>query len=77
MSRHKKKHVAPIPPDNLPQGEPSAAGDPSETPDRHQPTTGASFQEHDAKRRLGNFSSRGEHPRQQPGRANDGDIHSR
>jgi len=76
MSRHKKKHVAPIPPGNQPLDQ-SAGGDQSETPDRHQPANGASFQEQDAQLRLGNFSGRGEHPRQQPGRANDGDIHSR
>ena len=77
MSRHKKKHVAPIPPDNQTQAAPSPAVEQSETPDRHEPTNGASFQEQDAMRRLGGFSGRGEHPRQQPGRANDGDTHSR
>ena len=77
MSRHKKKHVAPVPPDNRPQGAPSAATDQSEVPDRHQPADGASFQEQDAQRRLGDFTGQGEHSRQQPGRANDGDIHSR
>jgi hypothetical protein len=77
MAHHKKKHVAPIPAGNQPQGPPSATGDQSAVPDRHQPAEGASFQEQDAKRRLGDFTGAGEHPRQQPGRANDGDIHSR
>jgi len=78
MSHH-KKHSHPVPPANRPQQGPPqpTAADADEMPDRHEPTDGASFQEQDAERRLGGFSGRGEHPRQQPGRANDGDIHGR
>jgi hypothetical protein len=75
MSHH-KKHSAPVPPGNQPKGPNTSNNESSETPDHHQPTDGASFQEQDAKRRLGDFSGTGEHPRQQPGRANDGDLHS-
>ncbi len=75
MSHHKKKHVAPVPPGNQPQGPSTEAQ--SEAPDRHQPADGASFEEQDAQRRLGDFTGAGEHSRQQPSRANDGDIHSR
>jgi hypothetical protein len=77
MSHHKKKHVAPVPPGNQPHGAPSVTGEASQTPDPHQPMEGASFQEQDPQRRLGDYGGRGEHPRQQPGRANDGDTHSR
>jgi hypothetical protein len=76
MSRHKKKHAAPVPPANQPKGPPVAGGEHSEELDKHQPTDGASFQEQDAERRLGDFGGAGEHPRQQPGRLNDGDVHS-
>jgi hypothetical protein len=76
MSRH-KKHTHPVPPANRPPASPPTAEDPSQTPDRHEPTDGASFQEQDPQRRLGDFEGSGEHSRQQPGRANDGDIHSR
>jgi hypothetical protein len=75
MSRH-KKHNAPVPPGNQPQGPPAKNELPAQKPDRHQPTDGASFQEQDAKRRLGGFSGQGEHARQQPSRAK-GDGHSR
>jgi hypothetical protein len=74
---HKKKHVARIPPDNQPQSAAPAGEQPEVVPNRPAPAEGASFQEQDAKRRLGDFSGQGEHPRQQPGRANDGDISSR
>jgi len=76
-----KKHhggPAPVPPDNRPQaGPPSVESDAAGSPSEHDANTGASFQDQDAKRRLGGFSGAGEHPRQQPGRANDGNIHSR
>ena len=74
-----KKHhggPAPVPPGNQPHaGPPNAAGEPPVTEGGED--TGASFQEQDVQRRLGNFSGAGEHPRQQPGRANDGDTHSK
>jgi len=69
--RHKKKHgPAPVPPGNLPQGGPS--GNAGEGPvDESQTNSGQPFQEQDPKRRLGNFSGKGEHPYQQPGGLND------
>lgn len=78
MSHH-KKHNQPVPPANRPKQGPAQPTSPvvEGTPDRHEPAGGASFQEQDPERRLGGFSGRGEHPRQQPGRANDGDIDSR
>jgi hypothetical protein len=66
----------PRPPGQQAEGPPVAAEDQSKTPDHHQPTDGASFQEQDAERRLGDFTGSGEHSRQQPGPLNDGDIHS-
>ncbi len=74
---HHKKHNAPVPPGNQPKGPPTNNELPEQKPDRHQPTDGASFHEQDAERRLGGFSGQGEHSRQQPSRANDGDVHSR
>jgi len=76
-----KKHhggPAPIPPGNRPHTGPSAVPNNSDAdqPDQSDTNTGASFQDQDAKRRLGDFSGAGEHPRQQPGRLNDGDQHS-
>lgn len=77
MSRHKKKHPHPVPPANQPQGMPAPADDQAEAPDQHAPTDGSAFSEQDPQRRLGGFETAGEHSRQQPSRANDGDIHSR
>jgi hypothetical protein len=78
MSRHKKHPgPAPVPPGNRPQGAPADVTAESQEPDRHQPTDGAGFGEQDPQRRLGGFEGAGEHSRQQPGRANDGDTHSR
>lgn len=74
-----KKNHSPghVPPGNRPQGGPGAP----EKPDDEQEQNGeenadASFQEQDPKRRLGGFEGAGEHARQQPGRLNDGDVHS-
>jgi len=36
-----------------------------ETPDRHEPTSGASGQERDPKNRFGNYERAGDHSRQQ------------
>ena len=76
-----KKHHAPgpVPAGNQPQAGPAFGND---QPDVNEATkddanTGASFQDQDVQRRLGQFSGAGEHPRQQPGRLNDGDVHSR
>jgi len=74
---HKKKHAGPVPPDN--QSQPGPAQIPGQsTPTRPKsPGEVESSQEQDAKRRFGDFSGTGEHPRQQPSRLNDGEQHSR
>ena len=77
MSHHTKRHgPAPVPPGNQPQAGPASAADPS------QQTGGATgggspFQDQDAKRRIGDFETAGEHSRQQPSPANDAQPHSR
>jgi hypothetical protein len=74
MAHHKKKHGHPVPPGNQPQ-----AGPPVEAELGQQKGAGggAPFQDQDAKRRLGDFETTGEHSRQQPSRINDGQQHSR
>jgi hypothetical protein len=67
---HKKKHGGPVAPGNQPK-----AGLPNE-PETSQPARaaskgGASLQQQDAKRRLGNFEGAGEHSFEQPGGKND------
>jgi hypothetical protein len=73
---HKKRHgPAPVPPGNLPQSGPPAA---EATPgDQAHAGGGAPLQKHDAKRRIGDFESAGEHARQQPSQINDGQQHSK
>jgi len=66
---HKKKHAAPVPRGNRSKGAP--AGAQNEEAAKAESKRGASFQEQDPKRRLGNFSGAGEHPYQQPGGLND------
>ena len=74
----KKNHSpGPVPPSNRPQAGPGFGPDQEQDPDAAaEENTGAPFQEQDPKRRLGNFGGAGEHPIQQPGRQNDGDVHS-
>ena len=66
MSHHKKKHVAPVPPGNRPQG-----GPPQQPGDADQgqmpPAEGAPLSDQDEKRRLGNYQTAGEHSIKQPG----------
>ena len=75
----KKNHApGPVPPGNQPHTGP--AGNPDDAPNRPDESdqhAGAPFQEQDEKRRLGGYTTAGEHAIQQPGRLNDGDIHSR
>lgn len=59
-------------------GPPAAPGSPSGPPPGQNDTDGgASFQEQDINRRLGDYGGTGEHLIPQPGRLNDGDIHSK
>jgi len=69
--RHKKKHgPAPVPPGNLPQAGPSGQDSEGQANEAAR-SNKEPFQEQDPKRRLGNFSGKGEHPYQQPGGLND------
>lgn len=74
----KKSHnPGPIPPGNRsPAGPGYTPGKDDEQPPAGDAGGGSSFQDQDAQRRLGNFETAGEHSRQQPGRQNDGDVHS-
>ena len=69
MSHH-KKHGGHIPPANQPQAGPPGNMNVSEQ--AHADTkSGAPFQDQDAKRRLGDYETAGEHSFQQPGGKND------
>lgn len=68
---NKKHHggPAPIPPGNRPHNGPVVGPDAG---DVDAVDTGAAFDEQDPQRRLGDYGTAGEHPRQQPGPLNDG-----
>jgi hypothetical protein len=71
----KKNHgPAPVPPGNRPHSGPPTTDRDTDT---QHPGGGAPFDEQDTKRRLGDYDGAGEHAIQQPGRLNDGDIHSK
>ena len=75
-----KKHhggPAPIPPGNRGHVGPPSAETGEQPLTNADENASASFQEQDPKRRLGDFSGAGEHPRQQPSRLNDGETHSK
>jgi hypothetical protein len=65
---HKKNHDPPVPPANQSQGGPIAA---KGKPAKKGAAEVASSQEHDPKRRLGNYDGKGEHSIQEPGGKND------
>ena len=72
----KKNHTpGPVPAGNRPNAGPKYQPKDEE----QQPAAGETGgdQEQDPQRRLGDFEGTGEHSRQQPGRLNDGDVHSR
>jgi hypothetical protein len=73
----KKNHApGPVPPGNRPQAGPGFnPTDPDASADPDNVSTG--FSDQDEKRRLGGYETAGEHARQQPGAANDGDRHSK
>ena len=78
MSKNHHGGPGPIPPGNRPHAGPQFRTEPDDAqPANGDENTGASFQDQDPKRRLGDFSGAGEHPRQQPGALNDGDRHSK
>jgi hypothetical protein len=67
---HKKKHTGPVPPGNQAHAGPS--GDTDQAAKGGQsPAEVTSAQEQDPKRRLGDFTGKGEHSFQQPGGRND------
>jgi hypothetical protein len=76
MSDKHRGGPAPIPPGNRPHVGPQSA-DPGKSATEEVENTGVGFQEQDPQRRLGGYGGAGEHPRQQPGGLNDGDVHSR
>jgi len=65
---HKKKHKDPVPRGNQPKAGPGADSSP---PPPKGSEADSHAQEHDPKRRLGNFAGTGNHPYQQPGGLND------
>ncbi|HYH66954.1 MAG TPA: hypothetical protein VD866_19825 [Urbifossiella sp.] len=74
-----KKHhggPAPVPPGNQPKLGPTGtpAGD---EPDTMATDGGAAFNDQDPERRLGGYTTAGEHSRVQPGALNDGGSGSR
>jgi hypothetical protein len=79
MSQKHHGGPAPVPPGNRPHAGPTpAAGDAAAAADNTPvEDAGGGFQNQDPKRRLGGYATEGEHPIQQPGRLNDGDVHSR
>lgn len=77
-----KKHhggPGPIPPGNQPHAGPAFTPGGADADLPNQPVDGGvpGDQEQDPQRRLGGFEGKGEHSRQQPGRLNDGDVHSK
>ncbi len=64
---HKKHHDAPVPPGNRPQTDPNSTGKAANI----DAAEVSSAQEHDPKRRLGDFEGKGEHSMQEPGGKND------
>ena len=61
---HKKKHIAPIPPGNQAELDPTAASGQAK---QQRAAEVSSAQEQDAKRRFGDFEGKGEHSIQEPG----------
>ncbi len=75
-----KKHhggPAPVPAGNQPKAGPVPSTGNEMQPSKNDANAGDPFNDQDVKRRLGDFETAGEHSRQQPGRLNDGDVHSR
>jgi hypothetical protein len=78
MSKNHHGGPGPVPPGNRSHAGPQFRTEPDEgRPAEEAPDTGAGFEPQDPQRRLGDFEGTGEHSRQQPGAANDGDRHSK
>jgi len=67
---HKKKHTGPVPPGNQAHAGPSGDTDQVAEKGGQSPAEVTSAQEQDPKRRLGDFTGKGEHSFQQPGGRN-------
>ncbi len=67
---HKKKHTGPVPPGNQAHAGPSRDADQGAEKGGQSPAEVTSAQEQDPKRRIGDFTGKGEHPFQQPGGRN-------
>jgi hypothetical protein len=67
---HKKRHTGPVPPGN--QAHAGASGDTDQAAEKggQSPAEVTSAQEQDPKRRLGDFTGKGEHSFKQPGGRN-------
>jgi len=68
---HKKKHEGPVPPGNQPHRGPGEKTGEAEKDVGRSAGEVASAQEHDPKRRLGDYEGKGEHSMQEPGGKND------
>jgi hypothetical protein len=67
---HKKKHTGPVPPGNQAHAGPSGDTDQVAEKGGQSPAEVKSAQEQDPKRRIGDFTGKGEHPMQEPGGRN-------
>ena len=67
---HKKTHNSPVPPGNKAHSGPSGQKDQMVERKGGTPAEVSSAQEQDAKRRIGDFTGKGEHSFQQPGGRN-------
>ena len=78
MSKNHHGGPGPVPPANRGHMGPAGQGTtPDELPGSTHGQAEVNPQEHDPKRRLGDFTGTGEHSRQEPGMLNDGDLHSK
>lgn len=68
---HKKKHTDPVPPGNQSHRGPSENSGQTTKRGGQSPAEVVSAQEQDPKRRLGDFTGKGEHSIEQPGGHND------
>ena len=68
---HKKKHRGPVPPGNQSHRGPSEESAQPPKNGSQSPAEVSSSQEQDPKRRLGDFTGKGEHSIEQPGGHND------
>ncbi len=74
MSKNHKGGPGPVPPANRPHAGPTdETGEPLQEDSSGQ--SNEHFQEQDPKRRFGDFTEKGKHSLQEPGPANEGNVH--